>query len=44
MWRPGDGGEDSAATMLGESAAQAWREEKRSGERCGETWGWCSPF
>jgi hypothetical protein len=44
MWRPGDGGEDSAASVLGESAAQAWREGKRSGERCGETrWG-CSPF
>jgi hypothetical protein len=34
MWRPGDSGEDSMATVLGESAAQAWREEKRSGERC----------
>jgi hypothetical protein len=30
--------------MLSESAAQAWREGKRSGERCGETRGWCSPF
>jgi hypothetical protein len=30
--------------MLGESAAQAWREGKRSGERCGETRGGCSPF
>jgi hypothetical protein len=40
-WRPGDGGKDSAATVLSESAAQAWREEKRSGERCGETRGWC---
>jgi hypothetical protein len=30
--------------VLGESAAQAWREQKRSGERCGETQGWCSPF
>jgi hypothetical protein len=29
---------------LGESDAQAWREEKRGGERCGEAWGWCSPF
>jgi hypothetical protein len=29
-----------ATTVFGESAAQAWREEKRSGERCGETrWG-----
>jgi hypothetical protein len=26
--------------VLGESAAQVWREGKRSGERCGETrWG-----
>jgi hypothetical protein len=40
----GDGGEGSAALVLGESAAQAWREGKRSEERCGETrWG-CSPF
>jgi hypothetical protein len=32
------------AAVLGERAAQAWREEKRSGERCGETqWG-CSPL
>jgi hypothetical protein len=30
--------------VLGESAAQAWREGKISGERCGETQGWCSPF
>jgi hypothetical protein len=30
--------------VLGESDAQAWRQGKRSGERCGETqWG-CSPF
>jgi hypothetical protein len=30
--------------LLDERAAQAWREGKRSGERCGETrWG-CSPF
>jgi hypothetical protein len=30
--------------VIGERAAQAWREGKRSGERCGETrWGW-SPF
>jgi hypothetical protein len=44
MWRPGDGGEGSAASVLGESAAQASREGKRSGEMCGETQGWCSPF
>jgi hypothetical protein len=30
--------------VLGESAAQAWREGKRSEERCRETPGWCSPF
>jgi hypothetical protein len=42
--RTGDDGEGSAASVLGERVAQAWREGKRSGERCGETrWG-CSPF
>jgi hypothetical protein len=42
--RMGDGGEGSAASVLSERAAQAWREGKRSGEICGETrWGW-SPF
>jgi hypothetical protein len=42
--RTSDSGEGSAASVLSESAAQAWREGKRSGERCGETrWG-CSPF
>jgi hypothetical protein len=42
--RMGDGGEGSAASVLSERAAQAWREGKRSGEICGETrWG-CSPF
>jgi hypothetical protein len=29
---------------LGEDTAQAWREGKGSGERCGVTRGWCSPF
>jgi hypothetical protein len=29
---------------LGEDTAQAWRERKRSGGRCGATRGWCSPF
>jgi hypothetical protein len=29
---------------LGEDTAQAWGERKRSGGRCGATWGWCSPF
>jgi hypothetical protein len=40
----GDGGEGLAVSVLGERVAQAYREGKRSGERCGETrWG-CSPF
>jgi hypothetical protein len=30
--------------VLGERVAQAWREGKRSGERCGETRWRCSPF
>jgi hypothetical protein len=32
------------AAALGEDTAQACREGKRSGERCGATRGWCSPF
>jgi hypothetical protein len=44
MWRPGDGGVESAAAVLGESDSQVWREEKRDGEGCGESRGWCSPF
>jgi hypothetical protein len=32
------------AATLGEDTAQAWRERKRSGGRCGATRGWCSPF
>jgi hypothetical protein len=32
------------AAALGEDTAQAWREGKGSGERCGVTWGCCSPF
>jgi hypothetical protein len=32
------------AAALGEDTAQACREGKRSGERCGATQGWCSPF
>jgi hypothetical protein len=32
------------AVALGEDTAQAWRERKRSGGRCGATRGWCSPF
>jgi hypothetical protein len=35
--RTGDGGEGSTVSVLGERAAQVWREGKRSGERCGET-------
>jgi hypothetical protein len=42
--RTGDGGEGSAASVLGERVAQAWRDGKRSGERCGETRWRCSPF
>jgi hypothetical protein len=34
-WRPGDGGEEVAVEALGASGAWAWREEKKSGERCG---------
>jgi hypothetical protein len=42
--RTGDGGEGSAASVLGERAAQALREGKGSEEMCGETqWG-SSPF
>jgi hypothetical protein len=40
----GDDGEDLAASVLGERVAHAWREGKRSGERCGETQWRCSPF
>jgi hypothetical protein len=32
------------AAMLGEDTAQACREGKEAGERCGATRGWCSPF
>jgi hypothetical protein len=32
------------AAALGEDTAQACRVGKRSGERCGATWGWCSNF
>jgi hypothetical protein len=30
--------------VIGERVTQAWREGKRSGERCGETRWRCSPF
>jgi hypothetical protein len=32
------------AAALGERKARAWREAKRGWKRCGELWGWCSPF
>jgi hypothetical protein len=32
------------ASALGEDTAQACREGKEAGERCGATRGWCSPF
>jgi hypothetical protein len=32
------------AAALGERKAQVWREAKRGWKRCGELWGWCSPF
>jgi hypothetical protein len=32
------------AAALGEGTAQACREGKEAGERCGATRGWCSPF
>jgi hypothetical protein len=36
--------QNQEAAALGEDTAQACREGKRSGERCGATRGWCSPF
>jgi hypothetical protein len=42
--RTGDDGEGSVASVLGERVAQAWREGKRRGERCGETRWRCSHF
>jgi hypothetical protein len=36
--------QNQEAAALGERAAQAWREGKRSEERCGETRRGCSPF
>jgi hypothetical protein len=36
--------QNQEAAALGEDTAQACREGKRSGERCGATQGWCSPF
>jgi hypothetical protein len=34
----------SVVSALGERKARARREGNVSGERCGERWGWCSPF
>jgi hypothetical protein len=36
--------QNGEVAALGERKAQAWREAKRGWERCGELWGWCSPF
>jgi hypothetical protein len=36
--------QNGEAVALGERAAQAGREGSRSGERCGEARGGCSPF
>jgi hypothetical protein len=36
--------QNQEAAALSEDTAQAWRERKRSGGRCGATRGWCSPF
>jgi hypothetical protein len=36
--------QNGEAAALGERAAQAGREGNRSGERCGEARGACSPF
>jgi hypothetical protein len=32
------------AAALGETKARVWREAKRGWKRCGELWGWCTPF
>jgi hypothetical protein len=42
VWRPIDDGEEMAEEALGAGGAWAWREEKESGERCGEE-RWISP-
>jgi hypothetical protein len=34
----------SVVSALGERKARARRERNVSGERCGELWGWWSPF
>jgi hypothetical protein len=42
--RPASVVQNGEAVALGERAAQAGREGNRSGERCGEARGGCSPF
>jgi hypothetical protein len=36
--------QNGEVAALAEKKARAWREVKRGWERCGELWGWCSPF
>jgi hypothetical protein len=36
--------QNGESAALSERKARAWREAKRGWERCGELWGWCSPF
>jgi hypothetical protein len=36
--------QNGEAVAFSERAAQAGREDNRSGERCGDARGWCSPF
>jgi hypothetical protein len=36
--------QNQEAAALSEDTAQAWREGKGSGERCGVTRRWCLPF
>jgi hypothetical protein len=38
VWRPGDGGKETTEEALGAGIAWEWRDEKESGERCGEDW------
>jgi hypothetical protein len=35
VWRSGDSGEEMVEEALGASGAWTWKEEKKSGERCG---------
>jgi hypothetical protein len=36
--------QNGEAAALGERKARVWRKAKRGWKRCGELWGWCSPF